>query len=130
MVPIGLVSVIPQAWATLTPAFINRSSMKRGAAEPPMIAWRKCGSVTPVASICWKVASQTVGTPAEWVTFSRFIRSHSTAGSLTAENTNLTPAAAPHHGKPQLAAWNIGTTGSMTLRASKSNIAGCTPVIA
>jgi hypothetical protein len=42
----------------------------------------------------------------------------------------LIPAAAPAQGKPQLAAWNIGTTGSITLRASKSKHRGCRPVIA
>ena len=76
---------MPQACATLTPAFISRSIMKRGAAEPPMIAWRKSGSVSPVASMWPNIASHTVGTPAEWVTRSRCISSHSTAGSLTAE---------------------------------------------
>src|SRR5689334_8085253 len=74
--------------------------------------------------------SHTVGTPAECVTPSFSNSSHSTAGSLTAEYTNLTPGIVPAHGRPQLAAWNIGTIGSITERLSKSNRFGCTPAIA
>ena len=58
---------------------------RRGAAEPPIRACFIFGSAFPVASACWNIASQTVGTPAECVTPSRVIRSLSTAGSLTAE---------------------------------------------
>src|SRR3546814_16999794 len=70
------------------------------------------------------LAIHTVGTPAELVTFSAFIRSHSIFASLTAEKTNFTPATAPANGRPQAAAWNIGTTGSTTDRMSRSNTDG------
>ena len=65
-----------------------------------------------------------INAPAEWVTFSAFIRSQSTCGSFTAEKTNFTPAAAPAKGSPQAAAWNIGTIGRTTARVSRSNTAG------
>ena len=104
--------------------------MNLGAADPPMVAARSLGSGLSFASQYWKVASHTVGTPALSVTPSRSIRSHSTAGSFTAEKTNLTPAIAPANGRPQLAAWNIGTTGSMTEEASKLNAAGWIAAIA
>jgi len=79
----GLVSVIPQAWPTRMPIFISRSTIVLGAAEPPMVTMRRCFGSSPVASICWNIDSQTVGTPAEWVTFSSFISRHRTIGSLT-----------------------------------------------
>ena len=82
--PIGEVSVIPQAWPTRMPIFISRSIIARGAAEPPMVTiLQDARGASPVASICWNMDSQTVGTPAEWVTFSSFISRHSTTGSLT-----------------------------------------------
>ena len=64
------------------------------------------------------------------MTFSAFISAQSTLASLTAENTNFTPAAALANGIPQAAAWNIGTTGSATAVASRSNTAGCNSAIA
>ncbi len=90
-----------------------------------MVTTCRYSGFCPVASICANIASQTVGTPAEWVTFSSFINVHSTAGSLTAENTNLIPAAAPANGRPQAAAWNIGTTGKATDCGESENTAGC-----
>ncbi len=91
----GEVSVIPHACCTRVPFFISRSIMNRGAAEPPIVADLSLGRSLPSASQYWNVASQTVGTPALSVTPSRSIRSHSTAGSFTAEKTNLIPAIAP-----------------------------------
>ena len=94
-VPIGLVSVMPQACWTRVPFFISRSIMNLGAADPPMVAALRGGRSRPSRSQYWKCASHTVGTPAESVTPSRSIRSWRTAGSFTAENTNLIPAIAP-----------------------------------
>ena len=115
---------MPQACWTRIPASISRRIMNLGAAEPPIVAARSLGSGRSFASQCWKVASHTVGTPALSVTPSRSIRSHSTAGSLIAEKTNLIPAIPPAKGSPQLAAWNIGTTGSITEEASKLKAGG------
>ena len=65
IVPIGEVSVIPQAWQTRTPIRMIRSIIARGAAEPPIVTTRRCRGSSPVASMCWNIASHTVGTPAE-----------------------------------------------------------------
>ena len=77
---------MPQAWATRMPARMKRSTIDRGIAEPPQTT---CFSVSGMgfacASRCWSIDSHTVGTPAAALTFSRSNRSHSTAGSLTAE---------------------------------------------
>ena len=121
---------MPHRCATLIPIPISRSIIALGAAEPPILASLRWRGVSPVASICAKVASQTVGTPEECVTFSRFIRPHSTAASLTAEKTNFAPAIAPAKGRPQQAAWNIGTTGSTTAAEDRSNTAGATSAMA
>ena len=86
---------MPQACWTRVPFFISRSIMKRGAADPPMVAARSLGSSRSFASQYWKCANHTVGTPAESVTPSVFITSSRTAGSLTALKTNLIPAIAP-----------------------------------
>ena len=86
---------MPQACWTRVPFFISRSIMKRGAADPPMVAARSLGSSRSLASQYWKCANHTVGTPAESVTPSVFITSSRTAGSLTALKTNLIPAIAP-----------------------------------
>jgi len=87
VVPIGDVSVMPQAWATRRPARMKRSIIARGIAEPPQTMVCKLGGISPPlwVSTCCSRASHTVGTPAEQVTFSRFISSHSTAPSFTAE---------------------------------------------
>src|SRR5687768_10153831 len=71
IVPMGEVSVMPQAWATLTPARMKRSTTERGAAEPPVtICCNDDGSGSPVESRYWNIVSHTVGTPAECVTSS------------------------------------------------------------
>ena len=81
----GEVSVIPQAWATRSPFFMKRSIIARGMAEPPQTTVLRCAGMSfPFASIYWSRLSQTVGTPAEVVTFSRSISSQSTEASLTA----------------------------------------------
>ena len=76
------------------------------------------------------MASQTVGTPAECVTPSSMNRLHRTGASLVTEKTNFTPAAAPAKGRPQLAAWNIGTIGKRTACGLRSNTDGAISAIA
>ncbi len=63
-VPIGLISVMPQAWRTSTPISTNALIMERGIAEPPQIRTFRSGSVFFSAAMCCSSISQTVGTPA------------------------------------------------------------------
>ena len=70
--PIGVISVMPQAWSMLAPYFLSKiSSRLLGAAHPPMRMQRieemsHCGSFSRIA---W-IAIHTVGTAPTTVTCS------------------------------------------------------------
>src|ERR1700760_3658521 len=113
-VPIGLISVMPQAWRTWTPMSTNALIIERGMAEPPHTTNLKCGSFRLLAAIWLSSISHTVGTPAVWVTFSVSSSSYTEApSSLAPGNTSLVPIEGAENAMPQLLAWNSGTTGSM-----------------
>ena len=69
-VPIGLISVMPQAWRTRTPMSTNALIIERGIAEPPHTTLFRWGSFRLPAAMWLSSISHTVGTPAVWVTFS------------------------------------------------------------
>ena len=68
--PIGLISVMPQAWRTCTPISINALIIERGIAEPPQTTMRRYGSFKLADAMWLSSISHTVGTPAVCVTFS------------------------------------------------------------
>ena len=91
-VPIGLISVMPQAWRTCTPMSTNALIIERGIAEPPHTTMRKCGSFRLLAAIWLSSISHTVGTPAVCVTFSVSNSSNTDAPSSFAPgSTSLVP---------------------------------------
>ena len=69
-VPIGLISVMPQAWRTRTPMSTNDLIIERGIAEPPHTTLLRWGSFRLPAAMWLSSISHTVGTPAVCVTFS------------------------------------------------------------
>src|SRR5579871_1948070 len=113
-VPIGLISVMPQAWRATTPISLNALIIERGIAEPPQTTNRRCGSFSLLAAMWLSSISQTVGTPAVWVTFSVSRSSKTEApSSLGPGITSLVPIDGAENAMPQLLAWNSGTTGSI-----------------
>ena len=117
-VPIGLISVMPQAWRTCTPMSRNDLIIERGIAEPPQTTMRRCGSFRLLAAMWLSSISHTVGTPAVCVTFSVSSSSKTEApSSLAPGNTSLVPIEGAENAMPQLLAWNSGTTGSIVSAA-------------
>ena len=75
-VPSGLISVMPQAWQTLTPCCSKPSISEREAAEPPTTMSANPSGKRPRCLISFIKPIQTVGTPQAEKTFSRSIRSN------------------------------------------------------
>ena len=61
---------MPQACITWMPFARNHSIIARGAADPPIVTYFSLARPEPVRSMCSIMPSQTVGTPAEWLTSS------------------------------------------------------------
>src|SRR3954452_21233339 len=101
-----------------------------GAEDPPTMIVCSLPRLAPLSSTWSIMLSQTVGTPAEWVTPSWLKRAHKRSGLLSAQRTSLKPAIAAAYGMHQLPAWNMGTTGSITERAETSNMSGAITLIA
>ena len=91
--PIGLSSVIPQAWITWTPYLSSKASiMAGGQVDPPMTVRFMVLNFRLLASTCVSKPCQTVGTPADMVTPSV---SNSSCSDLPSShgpgNTSLAP---------------------------------------
>ena len=81
-------------------------------------SWKRTDA--PLKESCCIRPSQTVGTPAEKVTFSFSNSSHRLSpSSLAPGNTSLAPIMAATYGMLQALTWNIGTTGRITSRADR-----------
>ena len=115
IVPIGAISVIPQACVTWRPwRFSNASIIACGAAEPPTIIDRsfersqRSGS----ASRSWRIPIQIVGTPAVTVTSLLDEAVEGVADPCAGRgNACCEPTSVHGAGSPTFA-WNIGTTGA------------------
>ena len=119
--PTGLISVMPQAWATVTPYLRSKASvMARGQAEPPMMTRFRVESLPPVDSRCCRRASHTVGTAAVTVMLSLSRRAWTEGPSSRGPGmTRAAPAIGAENAKDQPLAWKSGTTGIATSRAEK-----------
>ena len=113
-VPIGVISVMPQAWMVRMPCLSKPRIIASLAAEPPTTV-RKAGSrfhLPGAASSAWRTPFQIVGTPAASVTRSAAQRSSRLVGSRWGPGrTQCAPAMATACASPQAFAWNMGTTG-------------------
>src|SRR5882762_1720817 len=117
-VPIGLISVMPQAWRTLTPMSTNALIIERGIADPPQTTLFRCGNFRLLLAMWVSSISHTVGTPAVCVTCSVSSSSYTEAPSSLAPGiTSLVPIDGAENAMPQLLAWNKGTTGSIVSAA-------------
>ena len=81
MVPIGDISVMPQAWPTWMPRSRNHLIIARGAAEPPMVTILEVAKVL-AGPLDMLDHAEPDGrhAGAEWVTFSSRNRSHIRSG--------------------------------------------------
>src|SRR3954452_2776773 len=95
-----------------------------GAEDPPTMIVCSLPRLAPLSSTWSIMLSQTVGTPAEWVTPSWLKRAHKRSGLLSAQRTSLKPAIAAAYGMHQLPAWNMGSDGSHHGRAGPVKMAG------
>ena len=117
-VPIGDISVIPQAWIASIPIALRSSMSECGIAEPPMMIFLSSGSVLLCACSMSRTPIQTVGTPAEKVTRSLSHSSITPAGSSRSIGMMKSAPTIRHmNGVPQALTWNIGTIGSMRSRS-------------
>src|SRR5512145_1825881 len=112
-VPSGLISVMPHAWSTCTPYFCwNSLIIAGGQAEPPITVRFIVENFRPLDSMNASNPCQTVGTPAEQVTFSASNSSYSDLPSRCGPgSTSFAPTIGATYGSPQALTWNIGTTG-------------------
>jgi hypothetical protein len=120
-VPIGVISVMPQAWSIWAPNFLSKSSIRlRGAAEPPIGMQR-------IEEMSWLSFSQSSFTPihtvgtAPTVTRSRPVISTMSRGRGEGPpKIWVAPTMTPAKGTHQALAWNIGTMWRMTSRSERA----------
>ena len=122
-VPIGLISVMPQACTTSTPKSSSKARrMASGTAEPPMMTRLRVEGFSLFSRRNCVSMSHTVGTAADSVTCSLSSNSYTDCpSSLAPGMTILQPAIGQMNVSAQALAWNIGTMGSTTSRARRPN---------
>ena len=121
--PIGVVSVMPQACSMWVPNFLSNSSMRLlGAAEPPIGMQRIDEMSWPSFSHSSLTPIQTVGTAPTTVTFSRSVISTMSRGcGAGPPKIWVAPTMTPAKGTHQALAWNIGTMWSTTSRSDSAS---------
>src|SRR5438132_304632 len=99
--------------------------MAGGQAEPPMTVRLNVENFNLFSATYVSKPSQTVGTPAEKLTFSCSNNSYSDLPSSAGPgNTILAPDSGTEYGKPHAFTWNIGTTGSTQSRPETFSASG------
>ncbi len=122
--PSGDISVMPQAWQSVTPCSSWKARISAGGhAEPPMTTRRRLLMSRLLTTRSASRPCQIVGTAAAWVGRSVSIISAMTAGCMNRSvSSMLTPVMNAACGSPQALTWNMGTIGSEVSRSVSAKL--------